>query len=168
MGSLSDDKKFKTRIFATGLLAVIALAGGVLLSSMFVTKTAENNQLASEYNSQNAWLQKFDYKDATNLYKLILKPCKAEELDNVQKEQLDILKEHKLTIISVRNDSNTNNDKGALKARKTSVDITGDWNNITAALNDFEKKHFVVITNSSFSTDKALIKAKLDYNIYYN
>ncbi|WP_444340324.1 hypothetical protein [Phascolarctobacterium succinatutens] len=65
-----------------------------------------------------------------------------------------------------------------MKARKTSVDLIGDWNDLNAALSDFEKKHFVVITNASVSTDNSnsasktgaqgLIKVKLDYNIYYN
>ena len=97
-------------------------------------------------------------------------------MDNVQKEQLDILKDHKLTVVSVKNDKG--NDKGPLKARKTSVDLIGDWNDLNAALSDFEKKHFVVITNASVSADNSigagntgaqgLIKAKLDYNIYYN
>lgn len=110
------------------------------------------------------------------LYKFILKPCKAADVDDIQKKQLDILKEHKLTVVSVKNDKG--NDKGPLKARKTSVDLIGDWNDLNAALSDFEKKHFVVITNASVSTDNSngasktgaqgLIKVKLDYNIYYN
>lgn len=176
MGSFSGDKSnFKTRILLAGFLSVAALAGSVMLSSMFVSKMTENNKQASNFASQNVWLQKFDYKDATNLYKLILKPCKASDVDNVQKEQLDILKDHKLTVVGVKNDKG--NDKGPLKSRKTSVDLIGDWNDLNAALSDFEKKHFVVITNASVSTDnfngantgtQGLIKVKLDYNIYYN
>lgn len=177
MGSFSEDKSnFKTKIFLAGFLSVAALAGSVMLSSMFVSKMSENNKQASNFASQNVWLQKFDYKDATNLYKLILKPCKAADVDDIQKKQLDILKEHKLTVVSVKNDKG--NDKGPLKARKTSVDLIGDWNDLNAALSDFEKKHFVVITNASVSTDNSngasktgaqgLIKVKLDYNIYYN
>lgn len=85
------------------------------------------------------------------------------------------MKDHKLTIVGVKNDKG--NDKGPLKSRKTSVDLIGDWNDLNAALSDFEKKHFVVITNASVSTDNSngantgtqgLIKVKLDYNIYYN
>lgn len=176
MGSFSEDKSnFKTKIFLAVFLSVAALVSSVTLSSMFVSKMGENNKQASDFASQSAWLQKFDYKDATHLYKLILKPCKAADVDNVQKEQLDILKDHKLTIVNVKNDNGA--DKGSLKARKTSVDIIGDWSNLNAALGDFEKNHFVVITNASISTDNSadaamgaqgLIKAKLDYNIYYN
>lgn len=169
MGAFSEDKsKFKNRILVTALLSVVALASGIVLSSMFVTKTAENNALKSEYAAQNAWLQKFDYKDATNLYKLILKPCKEAELDKVSGEQLDILKNHKLSVVSIKNDVAADGSKSALKARKTSVDVVGDWPNIMAALNEFEKKHFVVITNADFTTEKTMVKAKLDYNIYYN
>lgn len=170
MSSFSEDKsKFKTKIFATALLSVFALASGIVLSSMFATKTVENNNLKAEYVSQNEWLKKFNYKDATNLYKLILKPCKEADLDKVSNEQLEILKSHKLSIVGIRNDAGSPSSEGkSLKARKTSVDITGDWINLMAALNEFEKKHFVVITNADFSTDKAMVKAKLDYSIYYN
>lgn len=189
---MADKSPFKTRLLMTVFLSLISVGASIYLSQLCATKLVENNRQKAEFTTQSEWLKKFDYKDATNLYKLVLKPCKLADIDKVQSEQLALLKEHKLTVLSVKNDAlkDKPDKKIPLKYRKTTVSVSGSWNDIMAALSEFEKKNLVIITNSSFAlNDKAPtpaasdsvtqgqstgqaasgeMKATLEYNIYFN
>ena len=104
------------------------------------------------------------------LYKAVLKPVKANQIDKVQQEQLDILRNHNIVVESVRNDNDkTNKKKAKLKSVTTKVTMQGNWDNLTAALNEFERRNLVVITELDISPDSktGLIEAKMGYNIYY-
>lgn len=173
---MQDQSSFKKKFMLTVLLSVASIGSSVFLSQVYTTKTGENEHLKAEYAAQSSWFQKFDYKDATKLYNMVLKPCKLSELDSIQSEQLSLLKTHNLTILSVKNDAPLDkpDKKIPLKYRKSTVTLTGSWNDLMAALNEFEKNHLVVITNSSFSLDNdkassasGLMKATLEYNIYF-
>ena len=183
---MADKSSFKTRLMATILLSVLSVGTSVYLSQLCAAKLAENNHQKAEFTSQSEWLKKFDYKDAVNLYKMVLKPCKLADLDKVQAEQLALLKEHKLTVVSVKNDAlkDKPDKKLPLKYRKSTVTVLGSWNDIVAALSEFEKKNLVVVTNSSYELNNkkaaetgavadALpptgeMKATFEYNIYFN
>ena len=173
---MQDQSSFKKKLMFLVLLSVVSVGSSAFLSQIYTTKTEENEHLKAEYTAQSHWFQKFDYKDATKLYDMVLKPCKLSDLDSIQSEQLSLLKTHNLTILSVKNDAPLDkpDKKIPLKYRKSTVTLTGSWNDLTSALNEFEKNHLVVITNSSFSLDNdksasasGLMKVTLEYNIYF-
>lgn len=173
---MQDQSPFKKNLMMMVLLSVFSVASSVFLSPIYSTKIAENEHQKAEYTAQSNWFQKFDYKDATKLYNMVLKPCKLSDIDSVQSEQLSLLKTHNLAILSVKNDAPTDkpDKKIPVKYRKSTVVLTGTWNDLMSALHEFEKNHLVVITNSSFSLNdeksssaSGLMKATLEYNIYF-
>ena len=107
---------------------------------------------------------------------MVLKPCKQDQIDTVQAEQLAILKDHNLSILSVKNEAPLEkpDKKIPLKYRKSTVSVSGNWNDIVSAINEFEKKNLVVITNANLSLNEnknaetqGLMKVTLEYNIYF-
>ena len=143
------------RKFIFSALLHYYLFSAYTLNAMRVTQAAENNKLAATYQSQSTWLRQIDYEEMDALYVAILKPVKATEIDSVQEQQLDILRSHNLVIESVRNDNDKKQKKNAkIKSVLTQVTVQGSWDNIVAALNEFETKNLVVITELDMSPDK--------------
>ena len=173
---MEDNSPFKKRLMLTVLLSVVSIGSTFFLSQMYTTKVNENNHLLAEYSAQSDWFRQFDYKDATKLYNMVLKPCKQNQIDTVQAEQLAILKDHNLSILSVKNEAPLEkpDKKIPLKYRKSTVSVSGSWNDIVSAINEFEKKNLVVITNANLSLNEnknaetqGLMKVTLEYNIYF-
>lgn len=172
---MADKSPFKTRMVITVLLSLASIGASFCFSQLYMTQTAENDHLRAEYTAQSQWLTKFDYRDATNLYKMVLKPCKRADLDSVQADQTSILTNHNLTILSVKNDTPVDkpDKKTHLKYRKSTVHVAGQWNDIMSALSEFEKEHLVVITDYTIALNDQKnasepIKATLTYNVYFN
>lgn len=166
----ADNSGFKQKIYIYILITLLAIGIAYVLNFMRATQAAENNKLAATYTAQSTWLNQIDYDEMDALYKAVLKPVKANQIDKVQQEQLDILRNHNIVVESVRNDNDkTNKKKAKLKSVTTKVTMQGNWDNLTAALNEFEKRNLVVITELDISPDKktGLIEAKMGYNIYY-
>lgn len=165
-----DKSSFKSFIFCIVLLTFMCFGASYFILNQYTAQIGENGKLSSTYKANNEWLQKFDFGEAINLQKKLLKPCKLSEVEKVQQEQLLLLQKHNLTVLSVRNEPvklDAKKAKGAtMKGVKTSVVVQGTWAEITAALNEFEKKHLVVITNLNLSNE-AFLTAKLDYTTYY-
>ena len=166
----ADTSGFKRKIYIYILITIMALAAAYGFNMMRSMKAAENIKLAATYTAQSDWLNQIDYDEMDALYKAVLKPVKANQIDKVQQEQLDILRNHNIVVESVRNDNDkTNKKKAKLKSVTTKVSMQGNWDNLTAALNEFEKRNLVVITELDISPDSktGLIEAKMGYNIYY-
>lgn len=164
---LDDKSGFKGKVLIVILFSILALLASVFISTAFFNKTAQNHALAAQYTSQSAWLQKFDFKDASALYTALLKPCKAAELERVQAEQLDILQKNNLKILSVKNEAAKKVKGKAYSSQQTTVTASGAWPDIQKAIAEFEKKNLVVIVDADISTDKEGIKAKLAYQTYF-
>lgn len=166
----NDESGFKKKIYIFCIITLLSFVSAYTLNAMRVTQAAENNKLAATYQSQSTWLRQIDYEEMDALYVAILKPVKAAEIDSVQEQQLDILRNHNLVIESVRNDNDKKLKKNAkIKSVLTQVTVQGSWDNIVAALNEFETKNLVVITELDMSPDKksGVVEAKMKYNIYY-
>lgn len=166
-----DKSSFKSMMFLNSLLILFCFAGSMYFYNQYVVQMNENVKLKETYASHTEWIQKFDYGSAVKLKERMLKPCKISEIERVQQEQLLLLQKHHLTVLSVKNGS-TKQDvkpvKGALmKSVKTNIEVEGTWSDIIAALNEFEKSNLVVITKLGL-TNEHLIKANIEYAIYYN
>ena len=173
---MKDSSPFKTKFMVLVLISIFSIGVSLFFSQLYATKLSSNNHLRAEYTAQSEWLSKFDSKEATDLYKMVLKPAKRADLDAIQSDQLAILNDHNLTIVSVKNAAPLEkpDKKIPIKYQKSTVKVTGNWNDIMAALSEFELKHLVVITNASFALDdkssgvSGQMKATLEYNIYFN
>lgn len=169
---MADTSHFKSRLVLCIFLSVLSLGASFYLFSMSKNQMIANNQKEAEYQAQASWLSKFDYQEANHLYQMVLKPALLKDLDSVQADQISILKKHHLQILSVKNAalSDKPDKKIPLKYRKSTVVLSGSWTDIMAALQEFETKHLVVITNSSFSSNDPNVpgmKVTLDYHIYF-
>ncbi len=166
----ADNSGFKQKIYIYILITLLAIGMAYVLNFMRATQAAENNKLAATYTAQSTWLNQIDYEEMDALYKAVLKPVKANQIEKVQSEQLEILRRHNLTVESVRNNNDKSNKKKAkIKSVSTEISMQGNWDNLIAALNEFETHNLVVITELDISPDKktGLIEAKMGYNIYY-
>lgn len=146
-----DKTSFRTRIMVLVAISAALLVSIFVMHQMYIGKLADNYKLAATYESQSDWLSRFDYREAALLEKEVLKPCKKEDVENIKQEQLNILRSHGLTLVSVRSGGAVADKKLNLNAVKTNVTVTGSWDNITAALNKFETRHLVVITSCEIS-----------------
>ena len=162
-----DNSGFKTSIFLLFVVSCIFLFSSFFVLNLFNTTLADNERLGAEYRSQAEWFQSFDKDGALRLQKEMLKPCNASELDSVQQRQLEVLASHGVRISSVRKSGNDAGAKGASKSLKVSVDFTGSWSDVCAALNSFEKQDsLVVITKLNIKSDN-LVSCNMDYSIFY-
>ena len=166
----NDNSTFKKGIFAIVFLMIMAFTASFFLFNRYVALANDNEKLKATYVTNNQWIQKFDFGEATKLQKSFLKPCKLIDVEKVQQDQLLLLQNHHLTVLSVRNEGIQSNSKlmkgKTMRTVKTSIVVQGTWADITAALNEFEKKHLVVITDINLSNE-AFLTAKIDYNTYY-
>lgn len=166
--AFSKDKSgFKVSIFLLFLVSCVFLFSSFVVLNLFNTTLAENEKLGAEYRSQAEWFKSFDKDGALRLQRQLVKPCKAAELDSVQQRQLEVLVSHGVRINSVRKSGNEAA-KGPVKSLKMSVDFSGSWNDVRAALNSFEKQDsLVVITKLNLKSDST-VSCNMDYSIYYN
>lgn len=166
----NDNSSFKKGIFAIVILMIMAFAASFFLFNRYVALANDNEKLKATYTTNNQWIQKFDFGEATRLQKSFLKPCKLMDVEKVQQDQLLLLQNHHLTVLSVKNQSIQLNSKLAkgktMRSVKTSVVVQGNWSDLTVALNEFEKKHLVVISDINLSND-AFLTARIDYDTYY-
>lgn len=166
---MSDKSGFKNIIVLLILLSFVVLGGAFMMLGRYNAIVAANDKSSANFKSQAAWLQKYDGSAVTEIEKAVLHPCKENEVDRVQKEQLQLLSSKGLTVTSVKKATiaKTKDNKSTLKGVKTSVTFEGSWENIVAALNEFEKqKSLVVITDLSLNS-KDVISGRLDYVVYY-
>lgn len=165
--AFSKDKSgFKVSIFLLFLVSCVFLFSSFVVLNLFNTTLAENEKLGAEYRSQAEWFKSFDKDGALRLHRQLVKPCKAAELDSVQQRQLEVLASHGVRINSVRKSGN-DTAKGATKSLKMSVDFSGSWSDVRAALNSFEKQDsLVVITKLNIKNESSVI-CNMDYSIYY-
>ena len=166
--AFSKDKSgFKASIFLLFLVSCVFLFSSFIVLNLFNTTLAENEKLGAEYRSQAEWFKSFDKDGALRLQRQLVKPCKANELDSVQQRQLEVLASHGVRINSVRKSGNDASAKGSAKALKMSVDFSGSWSDVRAALNSFEKQDsLVVITKLNLKSDST-VTCNMDYFIYY-
>ena len=161
--------------FKHGVILVVFLSL-VLFGAIFVILGRYNNVVVASakdnatFIAQSEWLKKYDSKIVEEIEKLILYPCKENEVDKIQKDQLNVFTKHGVTVTSVRK-ANINKtskaSKAALKGAKTSVNFRGSWDDVLAVINEFEKqKTLVVITDLSLSMSDE-INGRMDYVIYY-
>ena len=166
----NDNSSFKKGIFAIVILMIMAFATSFFLFNRYVALANDNERLKATYVTNNQWIQKFDFGEAVRLQKSLLKPCNLLDVEKVQQDQLLLLQNHHLTVLSVKNEGIQQNSrlvKGkTMRFVKTSIVVQGTWADITAALNEFEKKHLVVITNINLSNE-SFLSAKIEYNTYY-
>lgn len=168
-----DTSDFKKKIAIYFLLSVLSVAAIFFLNGMRVAKVAENYKNEATFKAQSEWLRNFDFKEVAALQKAILKPVKAADVDKVQKEQLQILQNHGLVIAAVKNNEikdKTKPQKSNIKSVESVVTVTGSWDNISAALNEFEHKNLVVITDLSINPankDTDILTARLSYATYF-
>lgn len=160
-----DSSPFRRNMMLLVTGSVIMTACSLFCYTNFVNLSQANIKAKATYEAQAEWLQNYDYKAVQELEKTILRPIPAASLDKVQKEQLEMFSKHNLALVNVSKKNQAV--KGKLKSVSTSVIAEGRWEDVTALLNEFEKKHLVVITNLNLSNDKS-VTCKMDYSIYYN
>ena len=100
-------------------------------------------------------------KAAENIKLAATYTAQSDWLNKIDYDEMDAL---------YKNDNDkTNKKKAKLKSVSTKVTMQGNWDNLTAALNEFETHNLVVITELDISPDSkaGLIEAKMAYNIYY-
>lgn len=160
-----DSSPFRRNMMLLVTGSVIMTACSLFCYTSFVNLNQANIKAKATYEAQAEWLQNYDYKAVQELEKTILRPIPAASLDKVQKEQLEMFSKHNLALVNVSKKNQAV--KGKLKSVSTSVIAEGRWEDVTALLNEFEKKHLVVITNLKLSNDKS-VTCKMDYSVYYN
>lgn len=164
-----DDKSgFKNIVILVLLLSFVVLGGTFMLLGRYNASVAKNSKDIANFEAQSVWLRKYDADTVNKIEKMMLYPCKENEVEKVQKEQLQMLAEKGVKVTGVRKATmaSNKNAKNALKGIKTSITFDGEWNNIVAALNAFEKRHLVVITDLILNS-KDGISGRMEYVIYY-
>lgn len=162
---LADKTPFRRLILLISAVSLLSFGCSAVFYNQYLIQSQNNAKDEALYKAQSEWLQNFDRSTVINIEKSILRPVKLQNVDRVQQEQLDILAQSGLELISVRKDSATDK-KSKLKYVRTSVTVEGSWEAVTKALNAFERHNLVVITNLELKSDEK-ISCRMDYNIYY-
>lgn len=166
---LQDSSKTRTRVLAKILAAgVIIYLAALPVHAEIVRREREEAEAAARYAAEAQWLGKFDYAATEQLYAGLLKPCSEADVARVQQEEVELLRSHGLNVLSVRNEDGKKPKSGErLKYRRTTVEAEGSFRSLAAALNVFEKKNLVVITDAKFRGSGANVRAQLTFNTYY-
>lgn len=162
---LADKTPFRRLILLISAVSLLSFGCSAVFYNQYLIQSQNNVKDEALYKAQSEWLQNFDRSTVINIEKSILRPVKLQNVDRVQQEQLDILAQSGLELISVKKDSATDK-KSKLKYVRTSVTVEGSWDAVTKALNAFERHNLVVITNLELTADEKL-SCRMDYNIYY-
>lgn len=162
---LADKTPFRRLILLISAVSLLSFGCSAVFYNQYLIQSQNNAKDEALYKAQSEWLQNFDRSTVINIEKSILRPVKLQNVDRVQQEQLDILAQSGLELISVKKDSATDK-KSKLKYVRTSVTVEGSWDAVTKALNAFERHNLVVITNLELTADEKL-SCRMDYNIYY-
>lgn len=162
---LADKTPFRRLILLISAVSLLSFGCSAVFYNQYLIQSQNNAKDEALYKAQSEWLQNFDRSTVINIEKSILRPVKLQDVDRVQQEQLDILAQSGLELISVKKDSATDK-KSKLKYVRTSVTVEGSWDAVTKALNAFERHNLVVITNLKLTADEKL-SCRMDYNIYY-
>ena len=142
---LADKTPFRRLILLISAVSLLSFGCSAVFYNQYLIQSQNNAKDEALYKAQSEWLQNFDRSTVINIEKSILRPVKLQNVDRVQQEQLDILAQSGLELISVKKDSAT--DK-------------------KSKLNAFERHNLVVITNLELTADEKL-SCRMDYNIYY-
>lgn len=161
---LQDKTSFKNSILFLLIASFCMLFFSTYFYNEFVVKSQANTKALATYSAQAEWLNNYDKEAVSELQKTILSPVKYSEVDMVQKKQLSLFDKHGLKLVSVRKGNTTS--KGKIKSISTSIVAEGNWENLSAMLNEFEKNHLVVITKLDLSYEDQ-VNCKMDFNIYY-
>ena len=162
---LADKTPFRRLILLISAVSLLSFGCSAVFYNQYLIQSQNNAKDEALYKAQSEWLQNFDRSTVINIEKSILRPVKLQNVDRVQQEQLDILAQSGLELISVKKDSATDK-KSKLNYVRTSVTVEGSWEAVTKALNAFERHNLVVITNLELTADEKL-SCRMDYNIYY-
>lgn len=162
---LADKTPFRRLILLISAVSLLSFGCSAVFYNQYLIQSQNNAKDEALYKAQSEWLQNFDRSTVINIEKSILRPVKLQDVDRVQQEQLDILAQSGLELISVKKESATDK-KSKLKYVRTSVTVEGSWDAVTKALNAFERHNLVVITNLELTADEKL-SCRMDYNIYY-
>lgn len=162
---LADKTPFRRLILLISAVSLLSFGCSAVFYNQYLIQSQNNAKDEALYKAQSEWLQNFDRSTVINIEKSILRPVKLQDVDRVQQEQLDILAQSGLELISVKKDSATDK-KSKLKYVRTSVTVEGSWDAVTKALNAFERHNLVVITNLELTADEKL-SCRMNYNIYY-
>lgn len=162
---LADKTPFRRLILLISAVSLLSFGCSAVFYNQYLIQSQNNAKDEALYKAQSEWLQNFDRSTVINIEKSILRPVKLQDVDRVQQEQLDILAQSGLELISVKKESATDK-KSKLKYVRTSVTVEGSWDAVTKALNAFERHNLVVITNLKLTADEKL-SCRMDYNIYY-
>lgn len=162
---LADKTPFRRLILLISAVSLLSFGCSAVFYNQYLIQSQNNAKDEALYKAQSEWLQNFNRSTVINIEKSILRPVKLQNVDRVQQEQLDILAQSGLELISVKKDSATDK-KSKLKYVRTSVTVEGSWDAVTKALNAFERHNLVVITNLELTADEKL-SCRMDYNIYY-
>lgn len=165
---LSDNSGFRRKIFTLIVLTVVFICGSGILADKYQRKSEANSQLVAQYSSEKKWLESFDEKTALKINDKILKPVAENQLEKVQKQQLAIFEKHGVIILSAKKNNVVPDKNTKLKAIKVDVSLISSWDDITAALNEFETNNLVVITNLDMWVNKSgSLSTDISYNIFY-
>lgn len=166
----NDTDAIRKRVLALMGFSFLFIIVNFFVINMTIDLAKENKHQAAVFQQQSRWLGAFDGDRIAMLQKSILKPVDIKEVNRVQLEQIQILERNLLYVESVRNDSfkdQTGKKKQTTRSVRTSLVARGDWDGVVNALNEFEKKNFVVITALDLERDGEQVVMKMEYQTYY-
>lgn len=166
----NDSDVIRKRVLALLGFSFLFIIVNFFVINMALDLAKENKHQAAVFQQQSRWLGAFDGNRIDMLQKSILKPVNVKEVNRVQLEQMQILENNSLYIESVRNEAfkePTGKKKQLARSVKTSLVARGDWNGVVNALNEFEKRNFVVITALDLERDSEQVVMKMEFQTYY-
>ena len=174
MEQFSKDKsEFRKAMDTILVIIVVGVIGCYFLDGYRQQEIAVYSERYSQSVENKKWLEEFDVNANQRLLDQILKPAKYEDVERIQQAQLDLQRRNKLMILNVNKGAvqppGGAGAKKKMQFSETAVTVTGDWNDIVACLNEFEKNYLVVINNLHLGTNlqNGRIELTLKYRVYY-
>lgn len=184
---LDDKTNFKLWMVIKILLAAVLLVAAFMLHNEYVAERNKNLSLSTKYETQATWLKNFDYKGTLALQREMLKPARQEEVHSIINKQIEIFKKYNVDVESVATTEfkappkpkNPKNKGPVLNSVKTSVSLKGNWEDLKAALNEFDNSYLVGINEISIvmlksngvkqpnSISNKKLSVKFNFNTYY-
>lgn len=165
---LKDKSASRNIIVLCVVLGIVLLLGSFWNFKSYQKKSVNNINLANTYKSNYDWFSNFDFNKAEIISKSILRPCTADMVDKVRENQIVMLKKSGLNVDNIKNSNRLEKNKEVnINYYKTSLEVSGTWEDFSKAMNHFEKEHFVIITGADITEKNNMVHCRLEYNVYF-
>lgn len=169
----NDTSSFKRDISLLTLIILLLMIVAYIATSMAAGSYQKMQADKNAVQEKQEWLRNFDITGNQLLLSNIPKLPKAADIDSVIQEQLTIIGQHNIQISDIKNKTvaaDTKSKNGSkLPYVQCDLQMEGEWEHITACLNNLESKYVLSISELQIEQNQkgSGVKAKIQYKTFY-